>query len=88
MTLTNIQSINPDRESATKPPKEKLKGNWRVIGTDNLDRETRPDTLHTPDLTQEDAIELAKELNAESDEFHPTYYKAVDENYVLFKPNH
>lgn len=57
---------------------------WKVIGIDNLDRESTSDILIEENLTEEQANIKASKMNSETDDYAPWYYKAVLQEYKLY----
>lgn len=58
----------------------------KVIAVDNFDRENVDDVLIKDNLSKEEADKIAKDYNDNiMSDNHPIFYKAVDDNYKLFK---
>jgi len=56
---------------------------FKVIITDNYDRETVADELVQDNMTKEAAVKLASEKNKQVSKDGPIYFTIVDQDYVL-----
>lgn len=62
---------------------------WKVIATDNFNREYISDWLVKDNITKEEASQIVEEYNSKLNDHSPWYYKAVPEYHKLwiFDPN-
>jgi len=57
----------------------------KVIGKSNFDNETVDDILIDVNLTKENAEQIANNMNEDCAENSKYYYKAVEDDYVLYR---
>lgn len=57
----------------------------KVVAVDNFDTELIDDILIKDNLTKEEADKIVKEHNDKMHEHSARYYRAVEDNYKLYK---
>ncbi len=60
---------------------------YKIIATDNFDRESVADKLIDENLSKEDADFICEELNINTPENTEVFYKVVEQEKELYKPN-
>lgn len=57
----------------------------KVICIDNFNREHISDTLFRDNLSEQEAMDIAKEQNRKQGEFGDKYFRAVGDDYKLYR---